>query len=180
LLRSKTLPLIAATALFLSACGGGGSSDKASAGNYASDICNAFTDWTTAIQDRQTDLTAAVKPGASPQEGKDALAGFLDAAVKASDTLVQDVEDAGTPDADNGADAAAALKKAAEDARSKLQDSRDKVDQLPTDSPQAFSAAAKTFGTDVQSALQSVGQGVQDVKSPQLDDAFQKESACQG
>ncbi len=112
MLRSKMLPLLAVLAgLFIAACGGddddgGGSADV---GDYASDICTAFTDWTQAIQDRQTELQEGLQPGASPQEGKDALQGFLDDAVAASDQLVEDVDAAGTPDTENGEDAADAL-----------------------------------------------------------------------
>jgi hypothetical protein len=181
LLRSTTLPFIAAAALLVSACGDDddGGSDKVAVGDYASDICAALTDWTTAIQQRQQDLQKGLDPGSSPEDGKNALAGFLDDAVEASDGLVQDVEDAGVPDAENGQEAADALKEAAENAKSRLEESRDKVDDLPTDSPQAFASAARNFGTDVQTALQGIGEGVQDVDSDELDKAFDKESACQ-
>ena len=149
MLRSKTILLLALLALFISACGddddgGGGSADV---GDYASDICTAFTDWTKAIQDRQTELQEGLQPGASPQEGKDALEGFLDDAVTASDQLVEDVEAAGTPDTDNGEEAADALQQAATEARDKLAEAQENVADLPTDSPQAFSDAAASSAT---------------------------------
>jgi hypothetical protein len=181
LLRSKTIPLIAAAALLISACGddddGGG--DSVAVGEFASDICTAFTDWTGAIQERQTDLQEGLDPGASPQEGKDALSGFLDEAVEASDQLVEDVEAAGTPDTENGEDAAEALQGAAEDARDKLADAQERVEELPTDSPQAFSEAADEFGNDVRSALEGVGDGLEEIDTPELDKAIDEESACQ-
>jgi hypothetical protein len=180
-LRSKTILLIAALALFISACGddddgGGGSADV---GDYAADICTAFTDWTKAIQDRQTELEQGLDPGASPQEGKDALQGFLDDAVAASDTLVDDVEAAGTPDTENGDEAADALLEAAEGARDQLAAAGDDVANLPTDSPEAFSQAADKFGNDVRVALEGVGDGLQDIDTPELDEAIDSEEACQ-
>ena len=181
MLRSKPICLIAAAALFVSACGddddGGG--DKVEVGDFASGICTAFTDWTEAIQSRQSELQEGLDPGASPQEGKDALQGFLDDAVEASDQLVDDVEGAGTPGIDNGEDAAEALQGAAESARDKLADARENVEELPTDSPEAFSKAADDFGNEIRSALEGVGEGLEEVDTPALDDAIDKESACQ-
>jgi hypothetical protein len=175
-----TVPLIAVLALSISACGddngGGGSVDV---GDYAADICTAFTDWTQAIQDRQTELQEGLQPGATPQEGKDALQGFLDDAVAASGTLVDDVEGAGTPDTENGQDAADALQGAAEGARDQLAEAQQNVADLPTDSPEAFSDAADEFGNDVRAALEGVGDGLQDIDTPELDKAIDDEEACQ-
>jgi hypothetical protein len=180
-LRSKTILLIAVFALFISACGddddGGG--DSVDVGDYAADICTAFTDWTQAIQDRQTELEQGLEPGASPQEGKDALQGFLDDAVTASDTLVEDVEGAGTPDTENGQEAADALQEAAQGARDQLAEAQADVADLPTDSPEAFSEAADQFGNDVREALEGVGDGLQDIDTPELDEAIDEEEACQ-
>ena len=181
MLRSKTILVLALLALFISACGDDddGGDGSAEVGDYASDICTAFTDWTKAIQDRQTELQEGLQPGASPQEGKDALEGFLDDAVTASDQLVEDVEAAGTPDTDNGDEAADALQQAATEARDKLAEAQENVADLPTDSPQAFSDAASQFGDDVRSALEGVGDGLQDIDTPELDEAIDDEAACQ-
>jgi hypothetical protein len=180
-LRSKTILLIAVLALFISACGddddGGG--DSVEVGQYAADICTAFTDWTEAIQERQTELEQGLEPGASPQEGKDALQGFLDDAVTASDQLVEDVDAAGTPDTENGEEAATALQDAAQGARDQLAQAQEDVADLPTDSPEAFSAAADEFGNDVRTALEGVGDGLEDIDTPELDEAIDEEEACQ-
>jgi hypothetical protein len=179
-LRSTTVLLIAVLALFISACGDdddGG--DSVAVGDYAADICTAFTDWTKAIQDRQTELEEGLQPGASPQEGKDALQGFLDDAVTASDQLVEDVDAAGTPDTENGEDAATALQDAAQGARDQLAQAQEDVGDLPTDSPEAFSEAADEFGNEVRTALEGVGDGLQDIDTPELDEAIDEAEACQ-
>ena len=180
MLRSTTVLLIAVLALFISACGDdddGG--DSVDVGAYAADICTAFTDWTKAIQDRQTELEEGLQPGASPQEGKDALQGFLDDAVTASDQLVEDVDAAGTPDTENGDEAATALQDAAQGARDQLATAQEDVGDLPTDSPEAFSEAADEFGNEVRTALEGVGDGLQDIDTPELDEAIDEEEACQ-
>jgi len=182
--RSIFLTLAAAAALAVSACGdddgGGGGGDTVSASDYANDICTAFLGWRDDIQKRQTDLQEGLSPGISPQEGKDALAGFLGDAVTASDDLVDEVEAAGTPDAENGEEAAAALQQAAQDARDELDKARQNVDDLPTDDRQAFGAAASQLGNGVKTALEGVGEGLQDIDSDELDKAFDEEEACQG
>lgn len=182
MLRSKTILLVAVLALFIAACGddddGGG--ESVAAGDYASDVCAAFFSWRDAIQEGQTELGSTLAPDAEPQEGKDALQGFLDNAVEASDQLIEDVDAAGTPDAENGEEAADVLQSAAEQAKDRLEDAQADVADLPTDSPQAFSEAAAQFGSDVQAALSATGEGLEDVDSPELDKAFDEEEACQG
>ena len=179
--RSKTIPLIAAAAVLVTACGDDeGGDEKVAVGDFASDICTSFTDWSESIRDRQGELERDLDPQASPQEGKDALEGFLDHAVDASDQLVEDVEGAGTPDTENGEDVADALQGAAEDARSKLEDAQADLEDLPTDSPEAFTAAADEFGNEVRTALEGVGEGIEEIDTPELDKAIDEESACQG
>lgn len=183
-MRSKTITLIAALALFVSACGGdddnGDGGDTVAVGDYASDICTAFTDWTESIQERQGDLQSGLEPGASPEEGRDALQGFLDDAVTASDELVDDVDEAGVPDTENGEQAADALQGAAEDARDQLAEAQEGVGDLPTDDPQEFGQAASEFGNEVRAALENVGEGLDEIDTPELDEAIDEEEACQG
>jgi hypothetical protein len=179
-LRSKTIALFAAAALAVSACGDDDGGDKVGVGDFANDICTAFTDWTEAIQARQSELQSGLDPGASPQEGKEALQGFLDDAVEASEQLVEDVDGAGTPDIDNGEEAADALQGAAENARDKLEEAQENAEELPTDTPEAFKQAADDFGNEVRSALQGVGDGLEEIDTPDLDKAIDEESACQG
>jgi hypothetical protein len=183
LLRTRTITALASAALLLGACGdddddGGGGSVSAS--DYATDICTAFLGWRDDIQARQQDLQQGLSPGISPQEGKDALAGFLGDAVDASDDLVKEVEAAGVPDAENGQEAADALQGAAQSARDELAKAEEAVGDLPTDDRQAFSTAADELGNNVRTALGEVGSGLEDIESEELDKAFDEEEACQG
>jgi hypothetical protein len=182
-LPSKTIPLLAAGALVVSACGddGGddGGGDKVAVGDFASDICTAFTDRTNAIREGQTELQKRLEPTASPSEQKDALAAFLDDALAANDQLVEDLDAAGVPDTKNGEEVAEAVQAAAEGARERLADARDEVDDLPTESPQAFEEAAGDFRDELGSALEGLGAGITEVDTPELEKALGEESACQ-
>jgi hypothetical protein len=93
---------------------------------------------------------------------------------------VQEVEDAGTPDAENGEEAADALQGAAQEARDELAEAREDVDDLPTGDREAFGAAASQLGEGVKNALDNLGGGLEDIDSEELDKAFDEESACQG
>jgi hypothetical protein len=182
--RMILLVLAAVAALVVTACGddngGGGGGDSVSADDYATDICTAFLGWRDAIQKHQEELQKGLSPGISPQQGKDALEGFLGDAVTASDDLVQQVDDAGVPDAENGDQAATALQDAAQQARDELDKAHSNVADLPTDDRQAFATAAGQLGNSVKTALDGVGQGLQDIKSDELDKAFNSSKACQG
>jgi hypothetical protein len=170
--------MLAATALLIAACGDDDGGEKVSAGDYASDICTAFTDWRDAIQERQGDLQKGLEPGISPEEGKKALEGFLSDVADRSEELVSDVDAAGVPDAENGEAVADALKGAAEQARDKLVEAEEKAGELPTGSSGAFDKAADEFGADIKAALGGVGDGLEDMDSPAVEKAFDEESAC--
>ena len=178
-LPSKTIPLIAAGALLVSACGDD-DEEKVAVGDFASDICTAFTDRTNSIREGQTELQKSLDPGASPTEQKDALAAFLDDAVAASDQLVEDVDAAGVPDTENGEEVADAVESAAKGALERLGDAQDQVEDLPTDSPRAFQEAAGEFRDELGTALEGLGDRIAEVDTPELEKALEEESACQG
>lgn len=180
--RSNSLALLAGASLLLAACGdddGGGGDEKVSATDYASAVCTAFGDWRTEIQEQRDELQAGLEPGITPEEGKESLQGFLGNVVDATDQLVSDVDDAGTPEAENGGEVAEALQKIAGEAQSELEGAEAKVDELPTESREAFGAAASSFGTEVQTALSNVGGGLADIDSKELEKAFDEVEECQ-
>lgn len=182
-LRLKTLSLLAASAFLVAACGdddddGGGSGETVSASDYANDVCTAFGDWRDTIQSQRDDLQAGLEPGISPEEGRQALEDFLGEVVASTEDLVTAVDDAGVPDAENGEQVADALQSIADAAKTELEEAESAVADLPTDSPEAFGAAASEFGTNVQEALSNVGQGLEDIESEELEKAFDEEEAC--
>lgn len=179
--RTRTFAVLAATAIFATACGdddGGDGGDTVAAGDFAADICTAFIEWQEGIQERQGDLQTGLDPEASPEEGRDALESFLSNVNDDTDTLVERVNDAGVPDADKGEEIADALKQAAEGAQTELQKAEEDVADLPVDSEAAFKEAADEFGNNIREALGNVGEGIQDIESPEVEKAFEDEEAC--
>ena len=164
-------------AVLVSACGG---DDAVAVDDYANDLCTALTGWTESLRDRQVELQEGAEPGASPEADRDALQRFVDGAVAASETLVDEVEAAGEPDIDDGGEVAELFRSAAEDTRSELQEAQDEVAQIPTDPPEAYRTAVDEFSTDVRNTIEGIDEHFQDADAPELDMALDEASACQG
>jgi hypothetical protein len=173
-----TIPLITA-ALLLPACGGDDGGDEVAVGEYASDLCTAFTTWTGSIGAQQ-EKVQRVESDAPPQRSKDALAAFVDSSVEATGTLVDDIRSAGTPDTENGGEAADALLSAAEGTKRELEQARESVEELPTGSRREFDRATEAFTNEIRGALEGVGDGLEEIDTPELDRAIDEERACQG
>jgi hypothetical protein len=135
--------------------------------------------WQQTLRERQAELQQGVDPGASLGAERDALNRFVDTAVDASDTLVDDIDDAGVPDIENGAEVADTIRTAFEDTRGKIEDAQDKVADIPVDSPGDYRAAADQFVADLRTTLEGIGGRLDDVDAPELESALDEASACQ-
>jgi len=125
------------------------------------------------------ELQEGAEPSQTPEEDRDALQQFVDQAVDASNQLVDDVDAAGSPDTENGDDAADAFRAAVEGTRDELEDAQAEVGELPTDSPQSYRTAVNAFVTDLRSTLDGIDDELQDVDAPELEEALDESSACQ-
>lgn len=171
LVAASVLSLAALAAL--PACGGGAVSPEA----YVKSVCEAVGDWQGGIQRRSTDLEQNLGADATPEEGKEALGVFLDGVITDTDRMIELVEEAGTPEIDDGEDAAIRLTEALGQVREAFADARQEVDALPTGSPEEFQAGADRLGSSIQSAFTEAGTTLEQ-ESPQLDPIFEREPAC--
>ena len=158
---------------------GGDDDDSVPVDEYANDVCTALTTWTQSLHDQQTELQETAEPGRSPQEDRDALQGFVDGAVEASEALVDDVEAAGEPEIEDGGEVADAFRDAVEETRGELEDAQADVSEIPVDTPGAYRAAVEEFVTDVRTALEGIDDHFGDVEAPDLETALDEASACQ-
>jgi predicted nucleic acid-binding Zn-ribbon protein len=172
----RALALIALLATLASACG---ADDSVAVEDYANDLCTALTHWTAAIRDRQEELQQDPGTG-SPEDERGALQRFVDGAADASDQLVDDVDAAGVPDIENGEEVADAFHDAVEDTLSQIEEARDSVADIPTDSESAYRSAVDQFVTDLRATLEGIDEHFQDIDAPELDKALDEASACQG
>ncbi len=160
-----------------SACG---EDESISVGDYANDLCTALIDWTETVRVSQMDLQEGAQPDQSPEDDREALQQFVDSAADASDQLVEDVDAAGTPDTENGEEAADAFRAAVEETRDELEDAQAEVGELPTDSPESYETAVDEFVTGLRDTLDGIDDQLQDVEAPELERALDESSACQG
>ena len=183
--------LLIVLALALGACGdddddsgnGGGGGDAGgetvSADQYAGDICESTQTWVEDLQKRASDLQGSLGTNVSPQEGKDALAGFLDDVLTDTDKWIEAVNASGTPDVDGGEQSAEEFRNAAEEAKGVLEDTAESVDNLPTDSEEAFSRETTKVGEATEESLKNVGDAISTPDSDELQKAFQDNKTCQ-
>ena len=172
----RATALVAVLAVLVSACG----DDPVAVDDYANDLCTALTGWTEELRERQTELQEGADTGGSPEADRDALQRFVDGAVAASDSLVDDVEAAGVPDIEDGEEVADAFQDAVEETRSELEDAQADVADIPTDSSDSYRAAVDDFVSESRSTLEGIDEQLQDVYAPELDMALDEASACQG
>ncbi|MGQ0670631.1 MAG: hypothetical protein ACT4PO_13320 [Actinomycetota bacterium] len=180
---ARRLAVAAVIPVLLASCGGGGGGGPAvSAEAYASGFCGLLADWIGAIADRSTELSGSIATVASPTDGQELLAAYVDGLIADTEELLTGTEQLGVPDVDGGEAIAETLIAAFEDAKAVLEDARAEVDGLPTDDPAAFAEATGVLGTSIQTSLGGIGTslGLSNVGSPELDAAFAEDPACTG
>ena len=165
--------------ILLAACGGG-SGSTVSPTDYVASVCSHAKTWISDIHQGFAQLQSEVKPGTSPQKGKDVLQSFFARTISDTDTMINGIRATGVPDVSNGRSLASSLLAALGRARAALADATKVVDNLPTNSPAAFQRAATTLGTRVEANMGQIGTAISGLHSPELEHAAGKAPACRG
>ena len=175
--RKFSAVLLPMAVLVTGACSGGGGGDTVSATEYATGVCGAVAGWVDDIQALNEDLQASLDPS-DFEALKDAMVGFLDDVVTATDSAIDEVETVGVPDVEDGEAAAEAVLTALRDSRAIFEDARDRVEGLSTADPAAFGEELQTLGTDLQTSMSEIGGELDQFASPELDEAAQDVPEC--
>jgi hypothetical protein len=183
---SRLLRLGAAFAILASfACGGddGGGGDSVSAGEYASSICTGVDEWFQAIQAQTEQLTDAAADLEGDLDGaKESIEGYIDDVIVATDALLEEVDAAGEPDVENGAEVAAALEEGFENVKGEFEQAKEDIGAVSTDDPEEFTAEFERIGGRLQdgSAMEEAFAGLEEFSdNEELDAAFDEEESCQ-
>lgn len=163
-----------AASLVLSACGG---SSTVSAGSYVKSICQTVGPFERNVQASSSALNLSSISNVT--QGKQALQTFLASLVSDTDKAVNQLKAAGTPDVKNGKQISSAITGAFTQLRSAMSQAANSAKQLPTSSPQAFKTAADNLGTNIRTSMSGIGASISGLKSPELETAAKKETACQ-
>lgn len=172
-MRSRKAVVASATgmvmALALSGCGG--VEPKA----WASDVCGSVKSMDATMRKQSKRLVLDMSKPAATQKSLVSMLGTLS---DQTDQLAADVDEAGTPDVENGGEVSdryvARLKKASAvfakaETELKAADSKD---------PAALMKTVQKVGTDLQTHAQRVGDPSGTVGSPQLRKALKADPAC--
>jgi hypothetical protein len=147
-----------------------------SAASYVKSVCTSVRAWATDIGARSNALNVATIKSAA--EGKTAIEGFFDAAVKDTNTALSQLKAAGTPTVTNGKQISTALVSSFGQIESALSTGKTQAASLPTSSPTAFKTAGQSLANSVRSSLSNIGSSLNGLKSPELQAAAKKEPAC--
>ncbi len=183
----RVLVLGVAAALLVGACGGDETGEtettqtEEDAGvavdDYAADVCAALSTWVTDIQDRAATITEGIDPG-DAKAGKERLQEFIGETVTGTESLIADVEEAGVPDTEDGEEAAEQIQTGLENVKSILEEAQGRIDDLPTNNPQAFGRGAQEIATSLQQATGEAASSIDAANSEELTQAFEDNEEC--
>jgi hypothetical protein len=164
------------------------SGEAVPAGEWAESVCGAIGVWRgeleATVEEIRTPPAAAggdVEPQSeTPQERTGFIRTGLERAVQATETMVEGVENAGTPDTPNGEQVADVVSSWADSALDELEDAQDSLDE-EADSLEAsieqLTGAARAFGTVLASGTRTVADVVR--ADPDLVPVIRDTSTCQ-
>ena len=125
------------------------SGDAVSVESWAGGVCGSVETWLRGINQKGTQLGQDVQGVSDLTKGRDLLVQFMEDAVALTDTMIEGVEAAGAPDIENGDQLATDLVAALQPVKDTFSTAVDKAKALPTDDPEAFSAAATQLGQEI-------------------------------
>jgi hypothetical protein len=171
--------VVLALVLAVSALGASTGVSSSSPSGYARSVCRSFAAW----QRRLVKLaTPSGQTPATPEAIKGRLVVYFSGAVKAGDTLIRDLQHAGVPSVAHGRVIAGDVVRATRHARAALSGAAHDAKRLPTNTPQAFTAAADRLGvllTDAGSASSAmIDQITARYHATSLEQAFTASPAC--
>lgn len=145
---------------------------------YVASVCTSMQTFVDDVTTMSNDFGSTLDPTADVQTQKDAIVGLFDDMLAAMDTLISELQAAGTPDVDGGDQITAALSDSFASARQALQDARDQVEGLSVDDPTAFATELTNIGTAIQDSMSGITGSLSELDAPALSEAAANEPAC--
>lgn len=149
---------------------------------YAESVCGSTGDWFDEIVDLSGELADGLSDASDTDEQQDVAIDFLDAAIDATDTWLEEIEDAGRPDVDDGKAIAKGYRKGARDTRKVLVNAAKEAEDLPTDDDEEFAERLDKLGTSIDEGLDEAGLAVTDTEedaSREYREALEDATACE-
>ena len=167
---SRIAPLLLLAVLVLAGCGGDDGSSASE--DYANSVCSDLSTWVTDVQGTVQNLT---DQGLSIT--RDDIQQAYDDAKESTDTMVNDIQQLGPPETEEGTQAKSEL----DDLATELQQQLDVIEQA-INSGGGLASIAATVTTAVSTAANAVNstyQSLQNLNPPgELRDAFENSDDC--
>jgi len=171
MLHHRLIPLLAMGALAGAGCGGDDAKTVSQA-EYVTAICAATNGQEDRMDALEEKIDERLGPDATSEERKDALVEYLTEFVDATGTIADEIDDAGTPDIDNGEAAADAIRDNVEALKKAVEDTLDQARDLPTGDAEEFQAAANELMQGLADATEAVESPLAGVDVPDLEAAL--------
>lgn len=176
----------------LAACSGDDASPRATAtgdvpagatapAEYMEGLCAAIASFRSDLNMENAALQDSISADEPTPEGmKEDLKTFLGALSDRSQRLVDDVNALGTPAVDNGDEVRSALTAGVEQVVQLFEEARADIAALPTDDPDALLKGFVSAGARLQEAATEISGSLEDLSSPDLEEAAADAPSCQG
>lgn len=163
------------------------SGETVSAGQWAQTVCGAVGVWRSELRTIVKGVRQSPAYGGSTEEPQSqtrsgrsgTIRQGLDRAVRATETMVTGIDNAGTPDTPRGDEAARSVSDWADESLDELEDAQDALDSKP----ETIEEALRDLGTATSAIGSTLASGVRTMASvtagdPQLAAAFAGSSTC--
>ena len=165
------------------------SGETVTAGEWAQTTCGAVGVWRGAMEDIVEEIrTPSEFPASGSEEPQSETpqgrTGFvrvgLERAVQATDTMIEGIDNAGTPDTPEGAEAARFISDWSDAALADLEEAQDSLDEEADSIEESITQladAARAIGAALASGVQTIADVAR--TDPELAQALQESSTCQ-
>ncbi|NYT93185.1 hypothetical protein [Salinispora sp. H7-4] len=167
------LAAMLAAVVLIAGCGGG-----PSPGAWATSVCSALTPWRAEIRKLTSSTDQQMTAQTSPAQAKENLVRLFDGAARASETARRRVEQAGVPDAEQGAEVSARIRAALAQMRDAYAKARDSIDSLSTSQSTAFYDGVRDAVQTLNQEYEASALDASNLNSKELTRAFTEVPEC--
>ncbi|WP_018830802.1 hypothetical protein [Salinispora tropica] len=167
------LAAVLATVVLTAGCGGG-----PSPGAWATSVCSAMTPWRAEIRKLTSSTDQQMTAQTSPAQAKENLVRLFDGAARASETARRQVEQAGIPEAAQGAEVSERFRTSLAQMRDAYSKARDSIDSLSTSQTTVFYDGVRDAVQTLNQEYEASALDASDLNSEELRRAFAEVPEC--
>jgi hypothetical protein len=179
-MKTKTIAVLAALILVLTACEDEGGSAGAEA--WAAAMCGGLEQFTSAISVVTSGIQTLETQDVPVEEKRDQFVTLIDQGATATEGLIRTLETTAVPEAEGAQDAVDHFIEQMEEMKTVFEDASDRFAEIDPSNPKKAEQEATAAATEMQTRfveLQAQSTGLTGM-SPELDEAINSSAECQG